>query len=323
LNSIKFHSLNVAIKLILHYCVICILIVFLLPVSLPATPDYAEDTKQGCLICHFTEEGGALTEKGLEYSASGYVWPPEGGFRVLGPVRKSVRLAFGVLHIIASFMWFGTILYVHLILRPGYALKGLPRGEVTLGMISMTIVGITGVLLTISKIRSIDVLYSTPWGIILTIKIILYLIMISSALFVVLFLGPRLKEGIKKPVSFIPEIFDPESLSQFDGKEGRPSYISYKDKVYDMTGLQLWKNGVHMKHAAGHDMTHALSKAPHGEEKLVGLPVVSKFDGSRKAAKTSIQKAFYFIAYMNLVIVFCVLIVIAYWRWGFLNIYCY
>jgi len=295
---------------------IAFIFILLLPVAASATPDYAEATKQGCLICHIEEDGGDINNIGLEFSASGYVWPPEGGYRVLGPVRKTVRFAFGVFHIIAGFMWFGTILYVHLILKPAYASRGLPRGEVALGMISMIIVGITGTLLTISKIRSLDVLYSSPWGITLSVKIAFYLVMISSALFVVLFIGPRLKKGMKKSLPDIPEIFDPETLSHFDGKEGRPSYIAYKGKVFDVANLKLWKNGTHMKHAAGHDMTDSLPKAPHGEEKLNGLAVVGKFDPSRKPPKTLVQKLFYFIAYMNLVIVFCVLIVIAYWRWG-------
>ena len=316
MNSKYFIVLYTTIKPILPYCFIIIFFIFLLPISLPATPDYAENTKQGCLICHLEEDGGDINEIGLEFSASGYVWPPEGGYRVLGPVRKTVRFALGVFHIIAGFMWFGTILYVHLILRPGYASRGLPKGEVALGMISMIIVGITGVLLTISKIRSLDVLYSSPWGITLSVKIMLYLVMISSAVFVVLFIGPRLKKGMKKSITAIPEIFDPETLSHFDGKEGTPAYIAYKEKVFDMTSLKLWKNGLHIKHSAGHDMTDSLPKAPHGEEKLEGLPVVGKYDSSKKPPKTPVQKAFYFVAYMNLVIVFFVLIVIAYWRWG-------
>jgi predicted heme/steroid binding protein len=311
-----FVELYTALKPILSYCCIITIFILLLPVSLPATPDYAEDTKQGCLICHLEEDGGDINEMGLEFSASGYVWPPKGGYRVVGPLRKTIRFAFGVFHIIAGFMWFGTILYVHLILRPGYASRGLPKSEVTLGMISMIIVGITGVLLTISKINSLDVLYSTPWGITLSVKIVLYLFMISSALFVVLFIGPILKKGMKKPIPEIPEIFDPETLSHFDGKEGRPAYIAYKGRVIDMAHLKLWKNGQHMKHMAGHDMTDALPKAPHGEEKLEGIPLIGKYDGSRKPPKTPVQKTFYFIAYMNLAIVFFVLIVIAYWRWG-------
>ncbi|MBI5664015.1 MAG: cytochrome B5 [Nitrospirae bacterium] len=281
-----------------------------------ATPEYADRTKQGCLICHVQEDGGDLNDKGLEFSASGYVWPPEGGYRILGPIRKSVRFFIGSLHILAAFLWFGTILYVHLILRPAYAGRGLPKGEVVLGMVSMWIVGISGILLTVSRIRSISVLYSSPWGIVLSVKIAFYLIMIMSALYVVLFIGPKLKRGAGNPVDLKVEIFDPATLSACDGKEGRPVYIAYKDKVYDVGGLKLWKNGVHMKHSSGNDLTAFIAKAPHGDEKLEGLKIVGSYDAAMKPPKTFAQKAFYFIAYMNLVIVFCVLLTIAYWRWG-------
>jgi predicted heme/steroid binding protein len=306
--------MKVQIKQIL-FSVSFILFCFL-PSPAWSTPDYAEETKQGCMICHIEEDGGDLNDEGLSFSASGYVWPPKGGYRVLGPVRKSVRFFLGIFHIVAGFMWFGTILYVHLILRPVYASRGLPKGEVALGMVSMFVVGITGILLTISKIRSIDVLFSSPWGITLSIKIIFYLIMILSALTVVLFIGPKLKKGLEIVADAKPEIFDPETLSYFDGREGRQALIAFKDRVYDVTNLKLWKNGVHVKHSAGYDLTEMLTKAPHGEEKLENLIVAGKFDASRKPAKTPAQKAFYFIAYMNLAIVFCVLIVIAYWRWG-------
>jgi len=262
--------------------------------------------------------GGALTETGLEFAASGYVWPPEGGYRVLGPIRKSVRFVIGTFHIVAAFLWFGTILYVHILLRPAYAAKGLPRGEVFLGMISMIVVGVTGALLTISRVKGLSVLYESPWGITLSVKIVLYLIMVSSAVFVITYVGPRLKKGEKRAVAPSDGVFDPGSLAGFDGKDGRPAYVAYEDRVYDLTGLKLWKNGMHMKHLAGSDLTEtdALPKAPHGEEKLKPLRVAGTFDATRAPAKTFAQKMFYAIAYMNLVIVFLVLIVIAYWRWG-------
>jgi predicted heme/steroid binding protein len=298
-------------------CIVVILIILCLALSIShALPEYAEQTRQGCLICHLEEDGGDLSDAGLEYAASGHVWPPKGGYRVLGPIKKPVRLMIGSFHIVAGFMWFGTILYVHLLLKPKYAERGLPRGEVALGIVSMAIVGISGILLMISRIRSITVLYTSPWGIALSVKIIFYLIMILSAAFVVLFIGPRLKKGALKSVNIKTEIFDPETLSAYDGKEGRPAYIAYKDKVYDVAGLKLWKNGTHMKHASGNDLTAFLAKAPHGEEKLEGLKLVGSYDASMKPPKTFAQKGFYVIAYMNLIIVFCVLLTIAYWRWG-------
>jgi predicted heme/steroid binding protein len=282
-----------------------------------ATPEYAERSGQGCLTCHANEEGGGtLTTAGLEFAASGYEWPPSGGYRVLGPIRKPVRLGVGFFHLVAAFLWFGTILYVHLMLRPGYASRGLPRGEVTLGLISMAVVGISGVLLTISRIKSFDVLYTSQWGQLLSLKIVFYVVMVSSAIFTVIFIGPKLKQGKMKARIPADKIFDPLTLQSFNGKDGSPVFIAYRGTVYDMTGLKLWKDGIHMKHQSGIDLSEFISKAPHGEEKLESLPVVGTYDPALKPPKTFAQKAFYFVAYMNLVIVFIVLLIIAYWRWG-------
>jgi predicted heme/steroid binding protein len=244
------------------------------------------------------------------------VWPPLGGYRVLGFIRKPFRFVIGLTHIVAAFLWFGTILYVHMILKPAYAERGLPKGEVRLGMVSMFLVGLTGILLTISKIKSIDVLYSSPWGVVLSIKIIIFLVMVSSAAVIVLFVGPKLKERPASADKPADGIYDPLTLSSFNGTEGRNSFVAYKEKVYDVSNLKLWKNGKHMKHSAGTDLTDALGKAPHGFEKLDPLNVVGAYDPSKAPRKTVHQKIFYFVAYMNLVLVYIVLITISYWRWG-------
>jgi len=282
-----------------------------------ATPEHSRETGQGCMICHVKPSGGTLNAKGLEYAASGYRWPPRGGYRALGHIRKPVRFFIGLLHITAAFLWFGTILCVHLLLRPGYALKGLPRGEVFLGLICMAIVGITGVLLTISKIKGLDVLYESRWGMLLSLKIILYLIMISSALTAIFVVGPRLKKRKKTAMQPSDGIFNPITLAGLDGKEDKPAYIAFKNKVLDVTASRLWKNGSHMRqHSAGGDLTDALGRAPHGKEKLEELEVVGSYNPLRKPEKTAAQKAFYVVAYLNLSIVFAVLFILAMWRWG-------
>lgn len=281
-----------------------------------ATPEYSARSGEGCLTCHVEGTGGRLTTSGLEFAASGYAWPPVRGYRVLGPMRKSVRFAIGLVHIVTSFLWFGTVLYVHMLLRPAYAEKGLPKGEVRLGIVSMGLVGLTGILLTVSRIRSLDVLYTSQWGIVLSIKIIVYLIMITSAAVMVLFVGPRLKKAHAPADVPADGIYDPDTLSAFNGSEGRIALIAYGHKVYDVTGLKLWKNGRHAKHFAGTDLTEELKKAPHGEEKLEPLHAVGSYDSARRPPKTVYQKIFYFVAYMNLVLVYVVLITIAYWRWG-------
>jgi len=99
------------------------------------------------------------------------------------------------------------------------------------------------------------------------------------------------------------------------GNEGETT-SEYKRKVFDATGLKPWENGTHAKHLAGRDLTDAIAKAPHGEEKLNALHVVGDYDAALSPPKSPAQKAFYFIAYMNLTLVFCVLFVIAFLKWG-------
>ncbi len=68
-------------------------------------------------------------------------------------------------------------------------------------------------------------------------------------------------------------------LKQYDGKDGRPAYIAYKGKVYDVTDNYMWLDGEHQgEHWAGRDLTEEIANAPHGEEnlnfvKLIGILV--------------------------------------------------
>lgn len=73
--------------------------------------------------------------------------------------------------------------------------------------------------------------------------------------------------------------FTLQELKQYDGREGRPAYIAYKGKVYDVTESYLWLDGDHQgQHEAGKDLTEEIGLAPHGEEtlekvKLIGVLV--------------------------------------------------
>jgi len=69
--------------------------------------------------------------------------------------------------------------------------------------------------------------------------------------------------------------FDLESLSTFNGKDGKPVYIAHKGRVIDVSTSKLWKTGLHMKrHQAGCDLTSDIEAAPHGPEVLDTFPQV-------------------------------------------------
>jgi predicted heme/steroid binding protein/uncharacterized membrane protein len=66
-----------------------------------------------------------------------------------------------------------------------------------------------------------------------------------------------------------------EELLSFNGKDGKPVYISFQGKIYDVSKSPLWSKGLHMnRHPSGNDLTGAISAAPHGIEVLERYPQV-------------------------------------------------
>jgi predicted heme/steroid binding protein/uncharacterized membrane protein len=66
-----------------------------------------------------------------------------------------------------------------------------------------------------------------------------------------------------------------EELVLFNGKDGKPVYIAFQGKVYDVSKSPLWSKGLHMnRHPSGKDLTGAISAAPHGTEILERYPQV-------------------------------------------------
>lgn len=140
----------------------------------------------------------------------------------------------------------------------------------------------------------------------------------SRPTFVVTVIGPRLKAKRKEPLPTVTTgEFTLEDLASCDGKEGRPAYFVFEGKIYDATQSLLWKEGVHIgRHNAGNDLTEALSLAPHGREKVTAMTTVGELiaAGLRKAPLHEL--VFFFMAYMNLTIVFIIVLILSLWRWG-------
>jgi predicted heme/steroid binding protein len=223
----------------------------------------------------------------------------------------------GYLHLLMATAWFGAILYVHILLKPAYAAKGLPRGELILGWVGIIILAITGVLLTISRIPTWNIFYTTRFGVLLSIKILLFMIMVTSAAIVTFVIGPKIRKKKAQPLLQKKGRLTLEDLRHFDGKENLPAYIGYKGKVYNVSSSKLWKDGTHLKkHQAGSDLTDALKTAPHGEDRILRMPEVGELSPiGAKVEMAAPEKGFYFMAYMNLIFVFLITFVIALWRW--------
>ena len=305
--STDMKSLFTCLFLIVLYCQ---------PLTCNATELYATQTGRSCSSCHLDPGGGGeLTPAGKEFKAT-LATHTQGHNVVL--LNKGIRFVAGYLHLLTAILWFGTILYVHLVLKPAYAAGGLPRGEVRVGVLSMVVMGLTGAVLAHYRVSSLDMLLHTRFGILLIAKVSLYLVMVVTAFVVVTVIGPKLKAKKRGEAGTLAERGDltAEQLTSYDGKEGRPAFFGFEGKLYDATASKLWKQGVHMgRHNAGMDLTEALKLAPHGSEKVAAMPEVGALvaDAARRAPLH--ERVFFFMAYLNLTIVFLIVFIIALWRW--------
>ena len=278
-----------------------------------ATEEYSESTGRDCAACHIDPAGGGeLTEAGQGYET--FLMVPDSAAEDDG--FSLFKLLVGYLHILFGIFWFGTILYVHLVLKPAYASRGLPRSEVKLGLASMVVMAVTGAILTAYRVPSLELLVTTRFGILLSIKIGLFLLMVSTGLFAVFVIGPRMR---KKKAEFSVKKEGDLSLAelgQYDGQEGRPAYIAFRGTIYDVSESKLWKNGNHMgRHPSGIDLTEVLSQAPHGDDKVMAMSRVGNLLEQEEPSLTPPQKLFYFMAYTNLGLVLLIVLVLALWKW--------
>ena len=269
-----------------------------------ATEEYADTSAQECETCHMDPEGGGpLTYVGAAYAANDHTWPTAETLVPPPSWRRPLRFGLGLAHLCAAIAWFGTIFYVHIVLRPHYAKGGLPRTEVRIAAGCMALLALTGVPLTLLRFGSLTALPSTPTGRLLLVKIALYLFLVVAAAFVTRVLSPRLKQLRS-------------GWQQNDGEEGRKAWVKVGDQLYDLTASPRWAEGNHFgRHQAGEDLTAALQGAPHGSEKLEGFPVFSLADGSLKRESTEVRVLFV-MAYLNLAVAMGIVVVIAWWRWG-------
>jgi predicted heme/steroid binding protein/uncharacterized membrane protein len=279
-----------------------------------ATEEFARQTGRECVACHVDPAGGGeLNAAGKDFLASRAA---TGKGTPASPVHRVVRFAAGFLHLLTAVMWFGTILYVHLLLKPAYASHGLPRGELLVGWGSIVVIAVTGTILTVYRVPSWGVLFHTRFGVLLTVKIAIFLVMTATAFIVTFIVGPRLSA---RHAGMDPRKRDltPAELSSFAGRDGAPVYFAYEGMIYDATESKLWRKGSHVgKHQAGFDLTRMLHLAPHGEDRILKLPVVGKLlEEGASGRKPPHLKAFYFMTFLNLFLVLAVLLVIALWRW--------
>lgn len=70
-----------------------------------------------------------------------------------------------------------------------------------------------------------------------------------------------------------------KQLEENNGKGGKPAYVAYQGKVYDVTDSPFWIDGAHMgMHDAGRDLTEDLEMAPHQADNLTRVKYVGELE---------------------------------------------
>jgi predicted heme/steroid binding protein/uncharacterized membrane protein len=86
-------------------------------------------------------------------------------------------------------------------------------------------------------------------------------------------------------------LFTIAELKEFDGKDGRPAYVAFRGKVYDVSNSRLWGKGMHAgRHAAGLDSTESMMNAPHGEEVFARFEVVGELIQEKPVEEKIVQR---------------------------------
>ena len=296
---------------------IVLLILFLLLVCLSpvwSTEEYAVQTGKECTFCHVNpNEGTELNGNGLEFLT---------GLEKKGLVRKTsgsirtVRFILIYIHVITAFIWFGSIFYIHIFLKPAYVTKGIPKGELKLGWASMLTMLLTGTVLTWMKIPAFSSFFKTRFGVYLFIKIILFVLLVFIVIFVTLYISPKLKKKIRSSGIVVEGNKTHGELEGFDGKDGRPAYVAYAGKIYDVSHSPLWKNGQHLKiHLAGTDLTRAMKNAPHGDEVFKTFAQTGEVKKDEKKRVTPFYlRFFHFLIYFVLAVIFMIIFIISFWK---------
>jgi len=296
-----------------------------------ATADYAQRTGQPCAVCHLNPEGGgALGATGASFARGGYVWPPSAVVAVAPstPLLRLVKAVVGYVHLLMAVFWFGTIMYIHVMVRPQQLTTGIPRAERRLGWTAIVTMAVTGIVLTAFRYRETGAVFTGTWGRVFAIKLVQYGLMVLVAAIATVVLDRRMRQRQATPPAAAPagtgqEAITADSLPGFDGRDGRKAVVAYEGKLYDVSASPKWREGAHMrKHQAGQDLSEAIKGAPHGPDLLERFPVVGALQSSPQAAEAmgprwTPQRIFVVMAYVNLVLVCGILLCVAWWKWGF------
>ncbi|TSA49735.1 hypothetical protein D4R47_03380 [archaeon] len=85
--------------------------------------------------------------------------------------------------------------------------------------------------------------------------------------------------------------FTKSELKNYNGEDGKPIYVAFDNKVYDLSDSRLWADGRHMGvHSAGAELSGSIENAPHDAEVLSRFPIVGELAREEHAPESLAQR---------------------------------
>ena len=85
--------------------------------------------------------------------------------------------------------------------------------------------------------------------------------------------------------------FTENELKEFNGTGGKPVFIAFKGKVYDVSSSPFWSSGKHQNlHSAGNDLTESIQNAPHNEKILIKFKEVGELSEEESTQSNLVRR---------------------------------
>lgn len=291
----------------------------LVPGQATARPEFAQLTGNPCSACHISPQGGGpLKPEGEEFRKS---------LKDLNiPINPNLRISMGqrllhlllyLVHIPFGVAWVGLFLYTF---GPALRRRSLvipSKPYIRQIMYGTIVVLITGPLLVVSRMKMVPGLFTTRFGLLLLVKIVAVLALLTATaalLWHTTVLLARRYKRLARSLDAESELeLTPDDLLLFSGQEKRKALVAVNGRVYNVTGRNLWRRGIHPGgHHAGHDLTNDFAKAPHGKEVFERVtPVGRVIDPDTSTRRGPMSWA----TILGVAASGIILMVVALWRW--------
>ena len=291
----------------------------LVPGQATARPEFAQFTGNPCSACHISPQGGGpLKPEGEEFrkSLKDLNIPIAANLRI-STGQRLLHLALYLLHIPFGVAWVGLFLYTF---GPALRKRSLvipPKPYIRQIMYGTIVVLITGPLLVVSRMKMVPGLFTTRFGLLLLVKIVAVLTLLTATVALLwhtkVLLARRYKRLARSLDAESELELTPDDLLLFSGQEKRKALVAVNGRVYDVTGRNLWRRGIHPGgHHAGHDLTNDFAKAPHGKEVFERVtPVGRVIDPDTSTRRGPMSWA----TILGVAASGTILMVVALWRW--------